>query len=465
MRILLHGFGTYAILFRHLIDTARRRGVEANWSIILPTSHHIRLFDTIIPRESILSLQDMQSRSPAPLTDMDRLRDYPGNIFADIETEKRFLKHRPAWWQVARSAEIYDIYKSFLERARPTHVLMSQIEAYEAKMLIALSRKMGIQVITPVIARMFAGTLFSVDALETLPPPRAVTPELRERAQAWLQRYRTQQFGARPALPDEVLLCDFRPSLPTRLWGFVKRSISRPDLFEIDNVRAGILNNLPTPVRNAWWGAWKGLATRHFDIASLDQLPQKFIYYPLQMTPESSINTPAPYFVDQLRAIDAIRFAMPSDHVLVVKEHPYAIMVRPTDFVPALRRRAGIAVAHYRMNSIELTKRASSTVSVTGTATIEAFLHGRASVALGANMFTRYLGGVCPLDELPDKLQNAQARQPSEDTIVTAVAEILGSLYDFEYGPPGFPGEPALRQSNVDKFLTSLLDHIQRTKA
>lgn len=462
MKIVLHGFGTYAVLFRHLIETAQKRGENIQWSIILPTPHHLDLFRSVIPGDRILSLQDRQSTNPSPLGEMDRLRNYPGNIFADIETEKRFLKHRPAWWQVARAAEIYDIYKSFLEHVRPTHMLVSQIEAYEAKMLVGLARNMGIEVITPVIARMFEGTLFSLDALETLPPPRKVTPELREQARLWLKQYRSRQAVAQPARRDDEMLNSFRDPLHKRLRAFVKRSISRPDLFEIDNVRAGLLNNLP-PIRNAWWRAWTALAARHFDIDSLDGLPSKFVYYPLQMTPESSINTPAPYFVDQLRAIDAIRFAMPSDHVLIVKEHPSAIMVRPTGFVPALRRRAGIAVAHYRLDSVELTKRAACTVSVTGTATIEAFLHGRSSVALGPNMFTRYLGGVCPLAELPDRLQHAGSQPPAEENIVTAVAEILGLLYDFRYGPPGLPGEPVLRQSNVDKFLTSLLDHIQRT--
>ena len=50
-------------------------------------------------------------------------------------------------------------------------------------------------------------------------------------------------------------------------------------------------------------------------------LPKRFIYYPLQVTPEASINTPAPYYVDQMRAIDALRLAMPPDCALVVKEH------------------------------------------------------------------------------------------------------------------------------------------------
>src|SRR5262249_19659729 len=155
------------------------------------------------------------------------------------------------------------------------------------------------------------------------------------------------------------------------------------------------------------------------------QLPSRFVYYPLQMTPESSINTPAPYFVDQTRAIDAIRFAMPNDHMLVVKEHPAAIATstRPRSFMQALRRRAGVTVVDYRTDGGTLIDRAALTVSVTGTSTLEAFLLGRPALTLGPSLIATYIGGVAPLGSLPTRISDAIGSRPDDDAIVHAIAE------------------------------------------
>lgn len=35
MKIVLHGFGTYAIVFSHLVEAARRIAPEIEWAVIL----------------------------------------------------------------------------------------------------------------------------------------------------------------------------------------------------------------------------------------------------------------------------------------------------------------------------------------------------------------------------------------------------------------------------------------------
>jgi hypothetical protein len=238
--------------------------------------------------------------------------------------------------------------------------------------------------------------------------------------------------------------------------------MARPDLFEVDTLRTGFLNNLPW-LRDMWWRRRILAAAREFDVDRLDNLPPRFIYYPLQTTPESSINTPAPYFVDQLRAIDAIRYALPNDHLLVVKEHPVGgIPVRPVSFMRTVRRRAGVVVAHYRMDSRALVERAACTVSVTGTATLEAFLLGKPSVSLGSNIISSYLGGPCPIETLSARLREAIAQPPSDKRVAEALAELLSVRYDCQFWPPGWPGEPVLRRRNIERFLEALLDHIRR---
>src|SRR5262249_20880424 len=162
-----------------------------------------------------------------------------------------------------------------------------------------------------------------------------------ERAERFLAAFRSDP---KPAfLPDEFALSGetplpiYRKPLLLRLRAFLQRALANPAMFEPALFQISLMYAFPN-ILNMIRGV-RGLSNRKsFDVASLDELPAKFIYYPLQTTPESSINTPAPYFIDQMRAIDAIRMAMPSDHALIVKEHWASIGIRSPSFYRALRR-------------------------------------------------------------------------------------------------------------------------------
>jgi hypothetical protein len=467
MKIVLHGFGTYPFVFRHLVAAARKTASQLEWAVILPNPHHGALMREVMGDDDILSLQDHLVRDIKPLRDASELSRYPGRIFANIEAEKYAFKHRPAWEQLARAAEIYRIYKKFLQRVAPTHILLPQIEGYEGRMLPHLAGELGIQAMIPMPGRNLGGTFFAPDAEESLPRYRGASPAHVEAARKFVARFRSEGVPATgPANtdPDDEILGSAGRPLPARALEFFRRSVTRPDLFEVEHLRTSILNNLPW-FRDTMWRVNRTRGEKEFDIARLEDLPKHFIYYPLQVTPESSINTPAPYFVDQMRAIDAIRFAMPNDHLLLVKEHPSAILTRPPSFVRSLRRRAGVVVAHYRTDSRALIERAALTISVTGTSTLEAFLLGRPALALGPSFIAPYVGGVCGMDELRARIRQVVNQLPPDDAIVKAVAEVLSVSYDFVLRPPGLPGEPGLRRGNIERMLAAILDHAAREKA
>jgi len=468
MKIVLHGYGEYAVLYRHLIDRAHKDAPELQWAVILPTSHFKDRFQAVLPDDHILCLEDARARYRPAAADPAELAGYFGNINADIEAEKHTFKFRPAAEQLSRALETYRLYKDFFSRVQPTLVLFSHVEGYESKMLIAVAREFGVEVAVPTDCRSIGGTYFSPDDLETVPQPRPVTPELLAKAREFLAAFRERNLPAGRVpfniSPDDRPLSNFRKPLPIRTMNFVRRLLRDPALFEFINLRVSVQNNLPL-VRDTIWRLRAARNARQFDIGSLDALPAKFIYYPLQYSPESSINTPAPFYVDQLRAIDAIRFAMPSDHLLVVKEHPACITVRAVDFMPALRRKAGVTVAHYRLDSLEIIRRAAATIAVTGTATLEAFLLGRPSLVLGHSLVTEYLGGVCSIADLPERLRKVLGRTLPEESIVRAVAELMSVSHDFLLWPPGRAGEPALRNENIRRFLKALVTHLNRNRA
>ncbi len=208
---------------------------------------------------------------------------------------------------------------------------------------------------------------------------------------------------------------------------------------------------------------WRNV--HQYDIAELKALPERFIFYPLQFTPEASINTPAPYFIDQTRVIDALRFAMPSDYVLVVKEHPACVEMRPVKFIRRLRNLPGVTVLKASVSSIEVMKRASLTATVTGTAAFEAFLLGRPSIAFGPGYSAWTIGHIAMMADLRSEVLKAISEPPSDDFVIERVAKLMSVRYPVFFDTPGLPNEPMLSLYNMRCFLFALLDHVERDSA
>src|SRR5439155_5463122 len=130
-------------------------------------------------------------------------------------------------------------------------------------------------------------------------------------------------------------------------------------------------------------------------------------------TPESSINGLEPYYVDQTRTIDALLLNLPSDHVLVVKEHPAMCGIRPEGFYRDLRRRPGLVLVHPSFDTRALVERASLTTTVTGTIGLECFLLGRPCLSFGHNFFQHLCHRAPALAELRSFMEHLIATYAS----------------------------------------------------
>lgn len=448
-----------------MIEVAKAEAPAVEWSMLLPTSHHLDVILEVLPKDRVFCLEHHQSRVVPTNIDADEVALYRGNIFADIEAEKQVFKHRPAAEQFSRAVEIYSIYKKRLRELNPTHLLMAHVETFEGKVLVGLARELGIPLLLPVDLRHFGGTCFSEDTDERIPPYRSVTSEGLEWAERTIQAYRLKPSPSHaPHLfmrPDEERLPTKQKSLLRRGWAFLSRTARNPNLFDLGYFRINLMYTFPWAVEIS-----RRLRARrnvkNFDSISLDRLPGKFIYYPLQVTPESSINTPAPYYVDQMRAIDAIRFAMPSDWQLVVKEHAASLGIRPSSFYRQLRLKAGVHIAHANMSSIELIKKARLTIAVTGSATLEAFLLGRPALALGGCFFAEYLGGICQIGELASRIAHAASTPIDDEYIRKALAQIHSVRYECVFRPADEIGNFGNRAENIRRMIRAILDHIQK---
>jgi hypothetical protein len=240
-------------------------------------------------------------------------------------------------------------------------------------------------------------------------------------------------------------------------------ALERPDLFEPVVIRLSVMRNfawIREPIRRQ--RAFRNAA--QYDVKDISGLPKRFIYYPLHFTPEASINTPAPFYVDQLRAIDALRQAMPNGCILVVKEHPACLPIRRPSFLRKLRRLPGVRVANVAISSLELVKRAALTATVTGTAALEAFLLGRPAILLGPAIPSWVIGPHPPANDVRGAVTAAIDRPPSEEYVIERVAQLLSVRYPFVYGSAHEPGEPVLRRGNMRRMWEALKDHLERER-
>ncbi len=462
MRVVLHGFGSFPVFFWHMIQFARQIKLPIEWAIILTSDHHLALFKRLLGNDRVLVLD----HSGNEIRPGEEEWVYPGVLYRDMEANKRTYKHEKSNVQYRRAMGLYRQIRRFMSEFCPTHALVSQVEGFDGKAFIATAREFGSQVVVPTSCRNLGGLFFSIDDIETLPPYASFQdPKHQDAAKAFIEDFRFSPKPARwePNAAEDELLDSFSKPLPKRLVENLRRWLSAPSSFQMDYLRASILNNLPW-FRDLVWSVRRYKNQRYCDVSALEDLPKKFIFYPLQYSPESSINTPAPYYLDQMRAIDAIRFAMPSDWTLVVKEHPACILLRDGDFVRRLQHTAGVVVAHYRLPSLELVKRSGLTVSVTGTATLEALILGRSALTLGGSLISGLIGGICSLAELPVRLKAELDNRIPDVEVVSAIATLFSVRHEVLFGSPGIPGEPVLRRGNVERFTRGFYEHCTRMR-
>jgi hypothetical protein len=463
--ILLQGFGSVPLNFKALIEHSRAQGDDSiQWSIVCTTGHYVRTFQDLLGKEAVHYLhQDLKKYLDAPDL-LDSLAAYDGNIYRNIESEKRLTKTKKAMRQLKSAAAMYLSMKAFMQNRRPTHILFGYIEGMDGMTMISLGRELGIPALVPTHTRHLGETFFSPDHLETLPVDRPVTEVHRVKAADFLRRFRNGETRA-AAIPPEIAQGSgetypfVHPPLFRRVIGLLGRMVNEPEMRELEVIRASISMNLP-------WGAnvyrnIKGRLNRYiYDIDSAEELPKRFAYYPLQYSPESSINTPSPYFVDQLRAIDAIRFALPSNMLLVVKEHPACIRLRWPGFLTALQKKAGVVIARCNIPSDQILDRAEITFSVSGTAALEAFLKGKPSLTLGNGFFSEFLGGATGVDSLPQRIREALDHPPADEKILGAVARVYAISSPFVMGSPFDKDSPfaksALSTVNIENFYKHL---------
>jgi hypothetical protein len=484
MKILVYPTSSTPFFFRELIPFARKKGHTIDWRMMILSWRHRTLFKGILPDEHTFYVHGaVNARMKHPFPDVSVFKTYPGSLAKDIAVDKNIfgqVRRYPKAYQLKSAIAFYEVYKEYLLREKPDVIFCPGLESHDGMIFYAVARELGIRTVFVNASRLFSTYFFSATPYEDLPayamteqPSESILKQARDIVDQFEQKpLKPFAFNVEPKPEDIIHFPKLQP-MRKKLWKIPKALVGYAKDVWLEPHSARPHPLWFQPYMQFWWLGNRmarvkaGLRRRYNDIRTLSELPQRFFYFPLHVSPEVSITTLAPYFEDQLRAIDLIRYSMPADYLLVVKEHPYMQGRRPVKFLKTLSHMAGVQIASLDIPSLQLIRRAALTFAVTGTAALEAMILGCPSLLLGEAFFAPWVRRFDSFLHFDQTIQEAktQDRAAIKARGVDCVARTLSSSYDFWFYDPHTPDwDPKYMMNwrNVDQFLNGLLDHLKR---
>jgi hypothetical protein len=444
LKICVYAFSTTAYFFRALIEECARRGDDVEWSIIFPQGHFRHLLADIVPPERVCYLYEKFDAyyAVSDAAQIQRALDSGGGLVTALLKDKDGYRWLDKEEQLKRGAAMHACYSDFLARIRPDFMLFPDLETVDGFVAMNLCAELNLGVLYYTETRAVGLSYLASDPYETLPVYfGAYTDDDLRAARAAIEKFdqRRSNDAGRDYPPNPPP----KPSWFRRLIvsGYIRWRHERLHATEYDYGES-IKHNLIPVTRWARRQRFDQLLAKYFDVSLVGNspLPEKFVFYALHYTPESSINGLAPYYVDQFRVIDALLLSLPPGHRLVVKEHPAMYGMRPRSFYRELRRRPGVVMVHPALDTRALITKAAAVATVTGTIGLESYLLDTPCILFGRNFFSHLCYGAPALPELRDFLREliASYRPPSVAEKEVEFAKLINIGGDFVIGDPWF---------------------------
>lgn len=182
----------------------------------------------------------------------------------------------------------------------------------------------------------------------------------------------------------------------------------------------------------------------------------RYIYYPLHMSPESMVDTWAPFYQDQISFVTQLSLSIPADVELVVKLHFSDPANYSRSQLQRLMRLHHVRVASPFVPSLPFLERASLIVGITGTTNLEAALRGKPVLIFGDSPYQHF-----PRTERakrPDELyaqirRMLELRPPTDEEIVNAYATYMARYLPGRINDWGRP----IMQDELDRLTDCFL--------
>jgi hypothetical protein len=182
---------------------------------------------------------------------------------------------------------------------------------------------------------------------------------------------------------------------------------------------------------------------------TLDDLKcRPFAYFPLQKEPEIALMQMEPESLNQLATVMGLSAVLPAGARLAVKEHLVTVGRRPADFYRQIAALPNARLLSMSCHPIETIRQATVTVTIAGTAALEAAILGHPAIVFGRRTPAAFLDHVFAVR--------------SHEELRDAIAHIFAGKVDREKArEDGARFEEALRQASFD--MGALGDQVTET--
>lgn len=195
---------------------------------------------------------------------------------------------------------------------------------------------------------------------------------------------------------------------------------------------------------------------------------QRYILHVLQMSPESYVDTWAPWYRDQMNLVKQVAIATPADCVLVVKPH----FSDPDNYGRHEYKELtnmGVRIAHPLANTRDLIEGAALVSAISSTATLEAALLGKPVLLFADSPYKRFPASRVsrgPGHLAAEISELLHMPVPTEDSILEAYTEYLSrylpGLSNKDWSVPVTDAETE-RMGNILSRLVGYINQPTRT--
>ena len=336
----------------------------------------------------------------------------------------RVLKSRPENESLGYATLLARRLLKILEEVKPDIVLAS-FDSLHAALSLAVSRSIDIPWVAmayPVIPDNLTGFCMGMTPDTLVPIVRSNDEVMRRQAEETIRNVRAKR--------QQVVA--YRPpaTFQQRLQQFIQygRNFARR-IVKFKNLGIDYYT-YPTAMERL--ADIKRRSINHLRLPAEEMLTSppnaRFVFFPLQMSPESSIDTWAPFYQNQLALVGQLSLAIPADLVFVIKLH----FSDPDNYSRSqllqLMQLPRVRIAHPDASSHAFLVQASLVVGIQGTACLEAALFGKSVLLYGDSPYQHF-----PRSERargPDELHKQILRMldappPSDEEIVEALAAYM----------------------------------------